>query len=123
MDCRASIAAIRPTKLTITNDRGQAIIYFRAYKPNLTPEVQGQLVRMIQSDANMSATYAGKWHNKSLVDDEPYTLLAESVLYQDMGFQGFAIVNVTVQQPTKKTRGEFTSIQKEENCCISSKKM
>lgn len=72
----------------------------------------------------MSATYAGKWHDKALVDDEQYTLPAGSVLYQDMGFQGFAIDHVTVQQPTKKPRGgELTSEQKEENRRIASEKM
>ena len=53
----------------------------------------------------MSATHAGKWHEKSIVDDEHYMLPPGSVLYQDMGFQGFAVVNVTMQQPTKKPRG------------------
>lgn len=72
----------------------------------------------------MSATYAGKWHDKALVDDEQYTLPAGSVLYQDMGFQGFAIDHVTVQQPTKKPRGgELTSEQKEENRRIAREKM
>ena len=72
----------------------------------------------------MSATYAGKWHDKSLVDDEQYRLPAESVLYQDMGFQGFVIANVTIRQPTKKPRGgELTSEQKAENGRISSEKM
>ncbi len=72
----------------------------------------------------MSVTYAGKWHDKSLVDDEQYTLPAGSVLYQDMGFQGFAIANATVQQPTKKPRGgELTAEQKEENRRIASEKM
>ena len=72
----------------------------------------------------MSATYAGKWHDKALVDDEQYTLPAGSVLYQDMGFQGFAIDHVTVQQPTKKPRGgELTSDHKEENRRIASEKM
>lgn len=72
----------------------------------------------------MSATYAGKWHDKALVDDEQYTLPAGSVLYQDMGFQGFAIDHVTVQQPTKKPRGgELTSDHKEENRRIAREKM
>ncbi len=72
----------------------------------------------------MSATYAGKWHDKTLVDDEVYNLPVGSVLYQDMGFQGFAVVNVTIQQPTKKPRsGERTSEQKEANRRIASEKM
>lgn len=72
----------------------------------------------------LSGTYAGKWHEKSIVDDDAYLLPAGSVLYQDMGFQGFALENVTIQQPTKKPRGgELTPEQKEENHRIASEKM
>jgi hypothetical protein len=72
----------------------------------------------------MSATYAGKWHDKALVDDEQYSLPVGSVLYQDMGFQGFAVVHVTIRQPTKKPRGrELTPEQHAENRRISSEKM
>ena len=72
----------------------------------------------------MSTTYAGKWHDKSLVDDESYTLPTGSVLYQDMGFQGIVIMNITIRQPTKKPRnGELTPEQKEENRRIASEKM
>lgn len=53
-----------------------------------------------------------------------YRLPVGSLLYQDMGFQGFAPVNVIVQQPTKKPRGgELTTQQKEANCRIASEKM
>ncbi len=72
----------------------------------------------------MSATHAGKWHEKSIVDDEHYELPAGSVLYQDMGFQGFAVANVIMQHPTKKPRGgELTPEQKEDNHRIASEKM
>lgn len=72
----------------------------------------------------LSATYAGKWHDKALVDEETYTLPSGSILYQDMGFQGFAVVNVVIQQPTKKPRGgELTAEQKAENRRIASQKM
>ncbi len=72
----------------------------------------------------MSATYAGKWHDKSLVDDEVYSLPVGSVLYQDRGFQGFAVSNVTIQQPTKKLRGgELTPEQKADNRRIACDKM
>jgi hypothetical protein len=72
----------------------------------------------------MSPTYAGKWHDKSIVDDEIYSLPPGSVLYQDMGFQGFALANVIMQQPMKKPRGgELTPAQKEENQRIASEKM
>lgn len=72
----------------------------------------------------LSATYAGKWHDKALVDDEQYQLPVGSVLYQDMGFQGFTIGSVQMQQPTKKPRGgELTDAQKAENQRIASEKM
>ncbi len=72
----------------------------------------------------MRATDAGKWHDKSLVDDEQYLLPAGSVLDQDMGFQGCTIGNVTIQQPTKQPRGGTrTWAQKEENRRIASENM
>lgn len=72
----------------------------------------------------LRATYAGKWHDKALVDDEQYQLPVGSVLYQDMGFQGFTIGSVQMQQPTKKPRGgELTDAQKAENQRIASEKM
>ena len=72
----------------------------------------------------MSPTHAGKWHEKSIADDAHYVLPAGSVLYQDMGFQGFVVATVTMQQPTKKPRGgELTPEQKEENRRIASEKM
>ena len=72
----------------------------------------------------MSATHAGKWHEKSIVDDEHYTLPPGSVLYQDMGFQGFVVMDVTMQQSTKKPRGgELTAEQKADNRRIASEKM
>jgi len=72
----------------------------------------------------LSATYAGKWHDKALVDDEQYRLPGGSVLYQDMGFQGFTVVGAHVKQPTKKSRGGVrTDAQKTENHRIASEKM
>lgn len=72
----------------------------------------------------LSATYAGRWHDKSLADEEVYVLPAGSVLYQDRGFQGFAPEKVQIEQPRKKPRGgELTKEQKEENRRIASEKM
>ena len=46
------------------------------------------------------------------------------MLYQDMGFQGFAVATVTIRQPTKKPRGrELTLEQKEANHRIASERM
>ena len=72
----------------------------------------------------MSPTHARKWHEKSIVDAEHDVLPAGSVRSQDMGFRGFAVASVTMQQPTKKPRGgELTPEQKEENRRIASEKM
>ena len=72
----------------------------------------------------LSETFPGKWHEKSIADDETYTLPPDAVLYQDMGFQGFTVATVTIRQPTKKPRGgELTVAQKEENRRIASEKM
>ena len=72
----------------------------------------------------LSETHAGKWHEKSIADAADYVLPAGSVLYQDMGYQGFAVAGVTIQQPTKKPRdGDLTSEQKDDNRRIASEKM
>jgi hypothetical protein len=72
----------------------------------------------------LSGTHAGKWHDKSIGDDEGYTLPAGRVLYQDMGVQGFAVTGVRIEQPTKKPRGgELTAAQKADNQRIASEKM
>ena len=72
----------------------------------------------------MSSTHAGKWHEKSIVDDEHYMLSPGSVLYQDMEFQGFIVTSIHIRQPTKKPRGgELTPELKEENRRIASEKM
>ena len=48
----------------------------------------------------------------------------EACWLQDMGFQGFAVACVQVQQPTKKPRGgELCAEQKAENRRIASEKM
>ncbi len=52
--------------------------------------------------AYMSPTHAGKWHEKSIVDDESYRLPGQSTLYQDMGFQGFTVATVTIRQPRSR---------------------
>ena len=70
--------------------------------------------------AFLSATYEGKWHDKGVADDAAYILPAGSILYQDMGFQGFASIGVTIKQPKKKPRnGELTHEEKEQNRAIS----
>ncbi len=63
---------------------------------------------MIAADCQirfLSATYEGRWHDKSLADDEAYVLPPNSVLYQDLGFQGLTVVHVEIRQPHKTPRG------------------
>lgn len=54
----------------------------------------------------LSTSYEGSWHDKAMADQETYVLPAGTSLYQDLGFQGFAVANVTMQQPKKKPRGK-----------------
>jgi DDE superfamily endonuclease len=69
----------------------------------------------------LSATYEGKASDKSLADLEGYRLPPGSVLYQDMGFQGFVLAGVTIIQPKKKPRGgELPPSEKATNRRISS---
>jgi hypothetical protein len=72
----------------------------------------------------LGATFAGKWHDKALLEDEEYRLPSGSWLYQDRGFQGFKLDGVVMRQPTKKPKGgELSEEQKAENRQIASEKM
>jgi hypothetical protein len=69
----------------------------------------------------LSATYEGKANDKSLAELEGYRLPPGSCLYQDLGFQGFVLADVTIFQPKKKPRGgELTPPEKATNRRISS---
>ena len=69
----------------------------------------------------LSATYEGKANDKILAELEGYRLPPGSYLYQDMGFQGFVLADVTILQPKKKPRGrELTPPEKATNRRISS---
>jgi hypothetical protein len=69
----------------------------------------------------LSATYEGKANDKSLADLEGYSLPPGSCLHQDLGFQGFALADVTMIQPKKKPRGgELTPLEQATNRQISS---
>ena len=69
----------------------------------------------------LSATYEGKANDKILAELEGYRLPPGSHLYQDLGFQGFVLANVTIIQPKKKPRGgELTLLEKAANRRISS---
>jgi hypothetical protein len=69
----------------------------------------------------LSHTYEGKASDKSLAELAGYTLPSGSCLYQDKGFQGFCLQDVTIVQPKKKPPGEeLTPPEKATNRRISS---
>lgn len=64
----------------------------------------------------LTATCEGKKHDKKIADETQFTLSEGSLLYQDNGFQGFALAGVTILQPKKKPRGgQLTAEEKERN--------
>jgi hypothetical protein len=69
----------------------------------------------------LTITCEGKKHDKKIADETAFTLPEGSCLYQDTGFQGFALEGVTIIQPKKKPRGrDLTPEEKELNRQISS---
>jgi hypothetical protein len=69
----------------------------------------------------LSPTYPGSVHDKALIDQENLEWLPHIILRQDTGYQGYAPLDVTILQPTKKPRGaELTESQKQENKAIAS---
>jgi hypothetical protein len=69
----------------------------------------------------LSETMEGHMHDKRLADESGYLLPPGSILYQDTGFQGFSLPDVTIVQPKKKPRGgALTDAEKAENRRISS---
>jgi hypothetical protein len=69
----------------------------------------------------LSHTYEGKASDKSLAELAGYTLPPGSSLYQDRGFQGFCLQDVTIVQPKKTPPGgELTPPETATNRRISS---
>jgi DDE superfamily endonuclease len=69
----------------------------------------------------LSHTWEGKASDKSLAELAGYHLPPGSYLYQDKGFQGFCLQDVTIIQPKKKpSGGELTPPEKAANRRISS---
>lgn len=82
-------------------------------KNNVVVNAQGKIVLLTK-------TCEGKKHDKKIADEAEFTLPEGSALYQDTGFQGFALEGVTILQPKKKPRGgELTAEEKEYNHRIS----
>ena len=69
----------------------------------------------------LTLTCEGKKHDKKVSDEAGFELPSGSCLYQDTGFQGFALEDITIVQPKKKPRGkELTQEEKDCNRQISS---
>jgi hypothetical protein len=56
----------------------------------------------------LSQTYAGKTHDKKIVDTEPIAYPPDTILSKDTGFQGYEPAGVQTQQP-KKSPGTVNS--------------
>ena len=83
-------------------------------KNNVLVNAKGEIVLL-------TATCEGKKHDKKIADAAAFTLPEGSLLYQDTGFQGFALEGTTIFQPKKKPRGgELTTAEKTQNRLISS---
>ena len=68
----------------------------------------------------LTPTCEGKKHDKKVSDEAAFSLPEGSYLYQDTGFQGFALAGVAIIQPKKKPRGkELTDEDKENNRAIA----
>jgi len=82
-------------------------------KNNVLVNAKGEIVLL-------TATCEGKKHDKKIADEAAFTLPDGSLLYQDTGFQGFALEGATIFQPMKKPRGgELTIDEKTANRLIS----
>jgi hypothetical protein len=82
-------------------------------KNNVLVNAQGAIVLL-------TATCEGKKHDKKVADEAAFTLPEGSLLYQDTGFQGFALAGTTIFQPKKKPQGgELTPAEKDQNRLIS----
>jgi hypothetical protein len=68
----------------------------------------------------LTPTCEGKKPDKKIADETQLTLPNGSYRYQDPGFQGDSLADVTILQPLKKPRGRaLTSVEKENNREIS----
>jgi len=82
-------------------------------KNNVLVNAKGEIVLL-------TPTCEGKKHDKKIADEAAFALPAGSLLYQDTGFQGFALEGTTIFQPKKKPRGgELTTDEKAQNRLIS----
>lgn len=67
----------------------------------------------------VSKNVSGKTHDKKMADTM-YSFPVPCLLYQDTGYQGYALVKATIIQPVKKTKGKvLPEEQKEFNKKVS----
>ena len=82
-------------------------------KNNLIVDQQSQILFL-------SSTYPGSVHDKKLADEAGHRYPDETVLVEDLGYQGYDLDNISVLIPHKKPKnGELTKQQKQENTTIS----
>ena len=82
-------------------------------KNNLIVDQQNQILFL-------SSTYPGSVHDKRLADEAGHCYPNETVLVEDLGYQGYDLDNISVLIPHKKPRsGELTEQQKQENTDLS----
>jgi hypothetical protein len=68
----------------------------------------------------LSATVAGKTHDKKLADEQAFAFPKGSKLWKDTGFQGYEPADTTTFQPRKKPKGrELTDEEQASNRRIS----
>ena len=69
----------------------------------------------------LTPSFEGRHHDKNIADTIGYCVPPGSTLYQDTGFQGFTLPDISIIQPKKKPKGgELTDEEKEINRKIAS---
>ena len=82
-------------------------------KNNLIVDQQHQILFL-------SSTYPGSVHDKRLADEAGHCYPDETVLVEDLGYQGYDLDNISVLIPHKKPKnGELTKQQRQENTDLS----
>ena len=67
----------------------------------------------------LTPTCEGKKHDKKIADEAAFALPDGSLLYQDTGFQGFALENSAILTREKPRGGELATDEKARNRLIS----
>ena len=97
----------------------QAIIHFKE-AVRLDPSLLNARLYLATAYAQQYVPGGDTADNKKIADEAAFTLPEGSLLYQDTGFQGFALEGTTIFQPKKKPRGaELTADEKAQNRLIS----